>query len=182
MCYLDFEGPHLVTVRFHLILSVYCCCTKPAFRQMCCDDYEGQRNESRCFCCCCFHGLHLPTRRMGNKHLFPAMKTLFFQYDSLALITSSHNLIQVRLYQCLGLCRLLRIFGIFKFAKWIESKSKTQWTCLWNLSLKPGYSNTSQTRGSKLANFSNSQFLSLFFTSNLAVPFISTQIRNSCFF
>ena len=39
------------------------------------------------------------------------------------------------------------------------------------------YSNTSQTRGSKLAKFSNSRFLSLFFTSKLAVPLCSTQIR-----
>ena len=44
---------------------------------------------------------------------------------------------------------------------------------------KPGgYSNTSQTRGSKLAEFSNSRFLSLFFTSKLAVPLLSTQIRD----
>ena len=35
------------------------------------------------------------------------------------------------------------------------------------------YSNTSQTRGSKLAKFSNSRFLSLFYTSKLAVPFIT---------
>ena len=40
------------------------------------------------------------------------------------------------------------------------------------------YSNTSQTRGSKLAKFSNSRFLSLLFTSKLAVPLCSTQIRD----
>ena len=44
------------------------------------------------------------------------------------------------------------------------------------------YSNTSQTRGSKLAEFSNSRFLSLFFTSKLAVPLLSTQIRDFCYF
>ena len=44
------------------------------------------------------------------------------------------------------------------------------------------YSNTSQTRGSKLAKFSNSRFLSLFFTSKLAVPLLSTQIRDFCYF
>ena len=44
------------------------------------------------------------------------------------------------------------------------------------------YSNTSQTCGSKLAKFSNSRFLSLFFTSKLAVPLLSTQIRNFCYF
>ena len=44
------------------------------------------------------------------------------------------------------------------------------------------YSNTSKTRGSKLAKFSNSQFLSLFFTSKLAVPLLSTQIRDFCYF
>ena len=44
------------------------------------------------------------------------------------------------------------------------------------------YSNTSQTRGSKLAKFSNSRFLSLFFTSKLAVPLCSTQIRDSGYF
>ena len=49
-----------------------------------------------------------------------------------------------------------------------------------NLILK--YSNTSQTHGSKLAKFSNSQFRLLLFTSKLAVPFISTQIRDSSYF
>ena len=44
------------------------------------------------------------------------------------------------------------------------------------------YSNTSQTRGSKLAKFSNLQFRLLLFTSKLAVPFISTQNRDSCYF
>ena len=44
------------------------------------------------------------------------------------------------------------------------------------------YSNTSQTRGSKLAKFSNSRFLSLFFTFKLAVPLLSTQIRDFCYF
>ena len=44
------------------------------------------------------------------------------------------------------------------------------------------YSNTSQTRGSKLARFSNSRFLLLFFTSKLAVPLLSTQIRDFCYF
>ena len=44
------------------------------------------------------------------------------------------------------------------------------------------YSNTSQTRGSKLAKFSNSRFLLLFFTSKLAVPLLSTQIRDFCYF
>ena len=44
------------------------------------------------------------------------------------------------------------------------------------------YSNTSQTRGPKLAEFSNSRFLSLFFTSKLAVPLLSTQIRDFCYF
>ena len=44
------------------------------------------------------------------------------------------------------------------------------------------YSNTSQTRGSKLAKFSNSRFLSLLFTSKLAVPLCSTQIRDSGYF
>ena len=44
------------------------------------------------------------------------------------------------------------------------------------------YSNTLQTRGSKLAKFSNWRFRSLLFTLKLAVPFISTQIRNSCYF
>ena len=44
------------------------------------------------------------------------------------------------------------------------------------------YSNTSQTCGSKLAKFSNSRFLSLFFTSKLAVPLLSTQIRDFCYF
>ena len=37
-------------------------------------------------------------------------------------------------------------------------------------------------RGSKLAKYSNSRFLSPFFTSKLAVPFISTQSRDSCYF
>ena len=44
------------------------------------------------------------------------------------------------------------------------------------------YSNTSQTRGSILAKFSNSRFLSLFFTSKLAVPLLSTQICDFCYF
>ena len=44
------------------------------------------------------------------------------------------------------------------------------------------YSNTSQTRGSKLAKFSNSLFVSLFFTSKLAVPLLSTQICEFCYF
>ena len=44
------------------------------------------------------------------------------------------------------------------------------------------YSNTLQTRGSKLAKFSKSRFLSLFFTSKLAVPLLSTQIRDFCYF
>lgn len=44
------------------------------------------------------------------------------------------------------------------------------------------YSNTSQTRVSKLAKFSNSRFLSLFFTSKPAVPLLSTQIRDFCYF
>ena len=44
------------------------------------------------------------------------------------------------------------------------------------------YSNTSQTHGSKLAKFSNSRFLSLLFTSKLAVPLLSTQIRDFCYF
>ena len=44
------------------------------------------------------------------------------------------------------------------------------------------YSNTSQTRGSKLAKFSNSLILSLFLTSKLMVPLLSTQIRNFCYF
>ena len=44
------------------------------------------------------------------------------------------------------------------------------------------YSNTSQTCGSKLATFSNSGFLLLFFTSKLAVPLLSTQIRDFCYF
>ena len=44
------------------------------------------------------------------------------------------------------------------------------------------YSNTSQTRGSKLAKFSNSRFLSLFFTSKLAVPLLSTKICDFCYF
>ena len=44
------------------------------------------------------------------------------------------------------------------------------------------YTNTSQTRDSKLAKFSNSRFLSLFFTSKLAVPLLSTQIRDFCYF
>ena len=39
-----------------------------------------------------------------------------------------------------------------------------------------------QTLGSKLAKFSNSRFLSLFFTSKLAVPLLSTQIRDFCYF
>ena len=53
------------------------------------------------------------------------------------------------------------------------------WLQIWK---KDRYSNTSQTRGSKLAKFSNSRFLLLFFTSKLALPFISTQIHDSCFF
>ena len=44
------------------------------------------------------------------------------------------------------------------------------------------YSNTSQTHGSKLAKFSNSRFLLLFFTSKLTVPLLSTQIRDFCYF
>ena len=44
------------------------------------------------------------------------------------------------------------------------------------------YSNTSQTRGSKLAKFSNSRILSLFFTSKLAVHLLSTQICDFCYF
>ena len=44
------------------------------------------------------------------------------------------------------------------------------------------YSNPSQTRGSKLAKFSNSRLLSLFYTSKLAVPLLSTQIRDFCYF
>ena len=48
--------------------------------------------------------------------------------------------------------------------------------------IRQRYSNTSQTRGSKLAEFSNSRFLSLFFTSKLAVPLLSTQIRDFCYF
>ena len=44
------------------------------------------------------------------------------------------------------------------------------------------YSITSQTRSSKLAKFSNSRFLLLFFTSKLAVPILSTQIRDFCYF
>ena len=44
------------------------------------------------------------------------------------------------------------------------------------------YSNTSQTRGSKLAKFSNSRFLSLLYTSKLAVLLLSTQIRDFCYF
>ena len=48
--------------------------------------------------------------------------------------------------------------------------------------VKGRYSNTSQTRGSKLAKFSNSRFLLLFFTSKLAVPLLSTQIRHFCYF
>ena len=44
------------------------------------------------------------------------------------------------------------------------------------------YSNTSQTRSSKLAKFSNSRFLSLLFTSKFAVPLCSTQIRDSGYF
>ena len=44
------------------------------------------------------------------------------------------------------------------------------------------YSNTSQTRVSKVAKFSNSRFLLLFFTSKLAVPLLSTQIRDFCYF
>ena len=44
------------------------------------------------------------------------------------------------------------------------------------------YSNTSQTCGPKLAKFSNSRFLSLLFTSKLAVPFTSIQIRELAIF
>ena len=44
------------------------------------------------------------------------------------------------------------------------------------------YSNASQTRGSKLAKFSNSRFLSLLYTSKLAVLLLSTQIRDFCYF
>ena len=44
------------------------------------------------------------------------------------------------------------------------------------------YSNTLQTRGSKLTKFSNSQFLPLFFTSKLVVPLLSTQICDFCYF
>ena len=44
----------------------------------------------------------------------------------------------------------------------------------------PLYSNASQTHGFKLAKFSNSRFRSLLFTSKLAVPFLSTQICDSC--
>ena len=44
------------------------------------------------------------------------------------------------------------------------------------------YSNTSQTRGSKLAKFSNSRFRLLLFTSKLAVPFTSIQIRELAIF
>ena len=55
-----------------------------------------------------------------------------------------------------------------KLYRWLNEKYK--------------YSNTSQTRGSKLAKFSNSRFLSLFFTSKLAVPLLSTQIRDFCYF
>ena len=44
------------------------------------------------------------------------------------------------------------------------------------------YSNTSQTRGSKLAKFSNSRFLSLLYTSKLAVLLLSTQIRDFGYF
>ena len=45
-----------------------------------------------------------------------------------------------------------------------------------------GFYCTSQIRGSKLAEFSNSRFLCLFFTSKLAVPLLSTQIRDFCYF
>ena len=48
---------------------------------------------------------------------------------------------------------------------------------------KPGkYSNTLQTCGSKLAKFSDWRFLSLFFTSKLAVPLLSTQVCDFCYF
>ena len=64
-------------------------------------------------------------------------------------------------------------------------RSVANYCCLVNAAsqiLHPKYSNTSQTRGSKLAEFSNSRFLSLFFTSKLAVPLLSTQIRDFCYF
>ena len=41
---------------------------------------------------------------------------------------------------------------------------------------KSTYSNTSQTRGSKLAKFSNSRFLLLFFTSKLAVIYVAPKL------
>ena len=44
------------------------------------------------------------------------------------------------------------------------------------------YSNTSQTRGFKLAKFSNSRFLSLLYTSKLVVTFTSIQIRELAIF
>ena len=44
------------------------------------------------------------------------------------------------------------------------------------------YSNTLQTRGSKLAKFSNLGFLSLLYTSKLAVLLLRTQICNFCYF
>jgi len=91
------------------------------------------------------------------------------EYISIASLLDKGNLTKYGRTPLLPECHLLAAF--LTSCKTLNIKTS-----------KTRYSNTSQTRGSKLARFSNSRFLLLFFTSKLAVPFISTQIRDSCFF
>ena len=71
------------------------------------------------------------------------------------------------------------------FLSCLHTRKNWQQMLKLNYSLRPKlwtkYNNTSQTCDSKLAKFFNSRFLSLFFTSKLAVPLLSTQICDFCY-
>ena len=80
-----------------------------------------------------------------------------------------------RLYLYLGQREFISADGVIEDIKGVAYVSEQS-------ELQGKYSNASQTRGSKLAKFSNLRFLLLFFTSKLAVPLLSTQIRDFCYF